>query len=450
MRGITLEIDGNKQDVAFRFTLSRKGVLEKTSQKSNMECDDDANVAVTVSRVSGNNAVETTVLANVLEKYSTTLEAGTYALVVSKAAGVSCSKAAIKLELRATLLREPVPTPSPTPKPTPTPRPTATPVPTPTPTPNPEELRIRNRELKDTAGFSFIAYASESEGCVPVFSRTVADFKKSIADTMKNWGFGPMRFVVSNESGLTHYNIVSRGVDDFTFIEFAPGISGVGAPWSALDTILIKDSAVASVSVDGVCMINSNVFDGKLPYATFELPLWSANDKLPLNLEGNYPKAKFTYKTESGKEYLNIKLGIDVSKILKKLLVDAPAVTSVEWMLGHTKSTSTYLNSYPISEWQPLNLSDFISGSIDIDASSLAARGIYHFRYGAIAVRVKTKKSSFQSTYVLNIGELCAAAYSRTDGSAYHNALFNDLTHPEWNNSPSTANKTGCGFIGAK
>lgn len=180
------------------------------------------------------------------------------------------------------------------------------------------------------------------------------------------------------------------------------------------------------------------------------LPLWTTTDKLPLKAAGNYPDAKFTYRTELGKESLNIKLGVNISKILKDIAVEASEVTSIEWMLGRSRSSGSARNSYPLSDWQPLNLSDFLSGNINIEAGSLAARGIHHFRYGALAVRVKTKNAlRSDQKYVLSVNSLCTAAYSRTDGSAYHNALFNDLTHPEWNNSPSVNDKRGCAFIGA-
>jgi hypothetical protein len=264
----------------------------------------------------------------------------------------------------------------------------------------------------------------------------------------------PVRFVVSKDLGdsRSHYSI-ERNVQGtvFKFLEFEDGLVPAQPLWM-MENTLINNSDMASVSIDGVCMINSNLFDGSNPLGFPDLPLWTTTDgKLPLKAAGNYPDAKFTYRTDKDKEYLNIKLGVNVSKLLGDLAVASSEVTSVEWMLGRSRPSGGYPNSYPLSDWQPLNLSDFLSGNIDIDAGSLAARGIYHFRYSAIAVRLKTKNIfNSDKKYVLPIGSLCAAAYSRTDGAAYHNALFNDLTHPEWNNSPSTEKKTGCGFIGQK
>jgi hypothetical protein len=84
-----LDIDGNKGNVAYRFTFPRKGVLEKNSHNTSVECDGDSEVALTVRRVVDNNAVEAQVLANVLEKYSIDLEAGTYAHAHSYAGSYS-------------------------------------------------------------------------------------------------------------------------------------------------------------------------------------------------------------------------------------------------------------------------------------------------------------------------------------------------------------------------
>lgn len=58
---------------------------------------------------------------------------------------------------------------------------------------------------------------------------------------------------------------------------------------------------------------------------------------------------------------------------------------------------------------------------------------------------------SHQSSYfdlVIDHGLLCQLSYSRPDGALWHEHIFKDLTHPEWNNSPSKSNKTGCAFAG--
>jgi hypothetical protein len=49
---------------------------------------------------------------------------------------------------------------------------------------------------------------------------------------------------------------------------------------------------------------------------------------------------------------------------------------------------------------------------------------------------------------VIDHGLLCQLSYSRPDGALWHERIFKDLTHPEWNKSPSKENKTGCAYAG--
>ncbi len=94
-------------------------------------------------------------------------------------------------------------------------------------------------------GFSFIVYVSESEGCVPVYTRTVGDMKKSIA-RIPSSRVGPMRFVVSTDPILGAIYSIGTNIAGsvFSLLEFEKGLVPA-QPLGMLENTLINNSDVA-------------------------------------------------------------------------------------------------------------------------------------------------------------------------------------------------------------
>lgn len=419
----------------FRFFLQKSGLFKQTRLSRSVSCNGDPGVSLTLNSYANGSVVTTSPLANLSSSTAVQLQPGDYAIVISKSSPVTCSALSIELGIRVELATD---------------NPSAagnsgggnspnSPV-------DPEANRILRRQLKDSAGLEFLAYVSKEEGCQPVIRRSMADMKRNAGNNVAQLD-QPISMSVENSRMETKFNFngqARNGTQEQIFYFSVISQTFYDPNWAndLKDALLLRSETV-KISLSTDCYsdeipFTQNIFAyGDLSYS---------EEKLPIKAAENAPDVQFTYGYSPATPSLKVDIGVDHAAILSDFYTTNKAdITKLQWMLNHQSASW----SYPISDWNSMDPAQLFSNQLHLDAGTLANRGVFHFFNGAVTFRV-TNKTGTSKDYILDIGSLCQAAYSRADGPAFHNRVFHDLTHPEWNNAPSKDNKQGCAFIGKK
>ncbi|MCA2961948.1 MAG: hypothetical protein IOD12_16985 [Silvanigrellales bacterium] len=335
-----------------------------------------------------------------------------------------------------------------------------------------EALRVNQGHLKPDTRLEFLAFASPSQGCAPVFSQTLQGLKKEAG--VDSASTTPVSAVITSDTTFSQTVVLKRKPETASDVQLASLVS------SAMDLLSfdflrqegysenwqekIKDDLVrlggtvryaldAECASDEILLVNSLTSPNSLPdsfrgkdTSSEDFPLAIRRTSAGLAL----PELNFSYSYDTPTTAkLKMEMKLDLAKILAQ--VDSVEnVSSVSWMLGNR------VDEIPLSNWNEIPVGDFFTPTgdvrVEMPTPSLASRALYRFSEKSFAFKLKVKKHTREvvqeKIYVVDPGYFCRLAYTRTDGADFHQSLFSDNTNPLWNSSPSRDLKTGCAYVG--
>jgi hypothetical protein len=425
------------------------------------------------------------------------LEPGLYAVTLAFPSGAQCQNVALgfeaSLKIRA-VAPEPTdePEPSPTPNPRPSPRPNPTPRPTPSPTPSPQpqvgEWQVVSQDFGVLVGLSsYVVDLKNEAGSGPGSSPTQPKPRCDAVGVISLWNLKGIREValfrvLPTANGTTvalefATRPVSGSLADISERGRLVFLKQQGYPenWAEL---MLQDLVAGNLSITDspfCAVVSPDDTQRDFLLATAAVPdLWpmasswtSADRRLPIKevtLSSGKPapdmRVTYAYGAEEEKQW-SLSVGLDAVRLRDELAkLELSEFNSVRWMVMDRQA------QVPQSNWIAIASTGLLDGGGDrlvlgaeesdglLQAGALRAL-LNNPSNRSIVLRIGVNNYDGRRPYygpyadfVIDHGLMCQQAYQRTDGVALHERLFNDLTNPSWNTSPSRDNKTGCGFAG--
>ena len=460
----SIDTQGNLQNTrAFRFEVKQISDFSFAQKSVSFGgCSDDPGLELLLTPMKTFTTLSETALLNLKETTQTKLEPGSYSVIVKMNPKVLCDS--IKVSFAVSLKTA-------TQKNGPDDKGDANP-PVPQRIVDIEQDRILQRQLKSDTRFEFLAHTSVSAGCEPVFARTPEELKNDDGAPENSTSLVKVDF--ADVGDIEHSVILSRTPETAQEVQLA-ALTGkltvlkfdllkqpkYANDWkSAFDELLLKNGGKIQLALDSQCAKNGVLLVSHFyPPASFPKSFEgvSSNDNsFPLTVTKDAnglatPDLNFKYSyNDPSTSSLLISMKLDIVKILEKV-GSLSNVADVRWMLGNRK------DSFPLSEWTIIPTSEFFTSSgkttLILNHASLANRALFRFFEKSFVLNIRFNsehKGERAATFVIDAGYFCPLSYTRPDGSAFHNKLFTDLTHPDWNASPDRDAHKGCAFVGEK
>lgn len=482
--------------VGYRFKTNKTADIEILAYLTSFRCQSNGSGSVkpdfALYELTENERLKTRI--DSLEANSKIkIEPGMYAVTISFAPNARCQNVAIGFEASLKISSNnqgptPAPVPSPTPKPSrtpsPLPNPTPSPFPNPTPTPTAPALGAWHELGRD-----FVIGLSSIVKDLPTSSTTQPAARCGFVSSATPWD-------LASSSEITVARVLPLSAGSIASVEFATLVRG-GEPspivalgsmtffkqdgypedWIELlqQDILGNMAPVLRVTNSPACVQASNgkrwlIGTANIPALWPDVSSWGASNaqRFPLKnvtlSSGNIaPDLQITYAydaKDNGSSWL-MSLGVDKEK-MNELLArnNLSDFSNLAWIVMERSQ------NLPQSVWTYISRGELMGDSngrllikAGQDVREVTRALLNQPTSRSVVLRISKKETwgdgsgvrSHQSSYfdlVIDHGLLCQLSYSRPDGAVWHEHIFKDLTHPEWNNSPSKSNKTGCAFAG--
>ncbi|MEY3902454.1 MAG: hypothetical protein RL189_1760 [Pseudomonadota bacterium] len=474
--------------IGFRFKTSQPTVLEILSYLTTFRCQSNGSGSVkpdfALYELNENSRLKTRI--DTLESNSKTkLNPGSYAVTVAFAPSTKCENVAVGFEASLKLAQlpqqpnpvptgVPVPTPTQTAAPVPSPKPTPSSVPNPTPTQPPVTALGTWQVLKHEFAIGLVSRVRD----LPTSAVPQPDLKCQLVAAAN-----PYDLASSTETTIAR--VLPLAADSMASIEFATrsrsdNSSSIlplgtltffkqdGYPSNWIELLQQDLGLVLFMTNSSTCIQRPN--GRRWLLGTANIPsLWpqvsAGGNNFPfksvtLSSGKTAPDVQITYAydaKDNGSSW-QMSLGVDAEK-LNELLTqnNLTDFNSVEWIVMDRKE------KLPQSSWSSHTRREFFGDSNTRPVITAKGDGLNELgsllnapHNRSLVMRLGKKEIGpdeqfHQGRYldlVIDHGLLCQMSYSRPDGAIWHEQIFKDLTHPEWNNSPSKDKKTGCAFAG--
>ena len=334
-----------------------------------------------------------------------------------------------------------------------------------------EALRIQQGKVKADTSIEFLAHASKSQGCVPVFSRNMQALKKEAgvaeqstslvtASIVKEGGSDYSVTLTREAETANDVQLASLGPSAMNLLKFEiMERSDFDSSWlDKLRSDIVEKGGKIQFALDSECEKNG-VFLIKNLDALRSIPrsfkgTTMSDQQFPLALRKDSnglatPEMRLTYAYASPESSdLQLDMKFDLAKILPQVGF-VENVSSVSWILGNNATGN------PMSDWTSLPVNEFFTptGSVKVKIADgkLATRALYKFLQKSFVFKVTVKDTSpivDDQFYVVAPGYFCELTYRRPDAAAFHQSIFADLTNSSWNANPSRDLKQGCAYVG--